>query len=104
GAVGPFWLPAQYAWTLVSPELYGNPAHNTWWGRGTNYNEMNAYAGLLPLLLGGLALAVIYHATGIGDLVEAVPLLGIARNNRLIFLLQFVLGLLAALGLTALMQ
>ena len=51
GEVAPTGLPIQYAWTLVSPDLFGNPAHDTWWARKTNYNESNAYAGVLPLLL-----------------------------------------------------
>ena len=115
-----------YAWTWISPDLFGNPAHDTWWARKTNYNESNAYAGMLPLLLltlapfvrrpaqrrlGGfllgviiLALGIVYHWPIIGDLAQMIPLLQIARNNRLLLLLQLALGLGAALGLDALLQ
>ena len=125
GCLLPSGLPLRYAWTLLSPDLFGNPAHGTWWAMGTNYNETNAYAGMLPLLLagcalavrergqrrlvsfllvvGGLALGVIYGAPGLADCPGA-PVLGIARNNRLIFLVQLALGLLAALGVEALQQ
>jgi hypothetical protein len=46
-----FWLPFYYAWTSLSPDLYGNPAHASWWGPQSNYNEANMYCGLLVVLL-----------------------------------------------------
>jgi hypothetical protein len=126
GTLPATWLPIRYAWTWISPDLYGNPVHDTWWPRGTNYNESNAYAGVLPLLLLPLAVfvrqpgqrrlagflagmsvvafGIVYHWPIIGDLAQMVPLLQIARNNRLLLLLQLALGLGAALGLDALLR
>ncbi|PZR74220.1 MAG: hypothetical protein DLM52_09765, partial [Chthoniobacterales bacterium] len=49
-------IPIQYAWTLFSPDLYGNPAHHTAWDAIKNYNETNNYAGLVPLLVAPFAL------------------------------------------------
>src|SRR5690242_11715419 len=49
-------VPVQYAWTLFSPDWFGNPARHTDWG-SLNYNETNNYAGLVPLLLAPLAFA-----------------------------------------------
>lgn len=37
--------------TLVSPDLFGNPAHGDYWGYA-NYWEDAGYIGLLPLILG----------------------------------------------------
>ena len=47
-------LPWQYLVTLFAPDYFGNPALGTFWGKG-NYAEMCAYAGIVPLLLAGLA-------------------------------------------------
>ncbi len=41
--------------TLLTPDLFGNPAYGTFWGYD-NYWENAAYIGLLPLLLAGNAI------------------------------------------------
>ncbi|HMA37792.1 MAG TPA: hypothetical protein VKY74_25285, partial [Chloroflexia bacterium] len=118
-----FWLPIQYAWTAVSPDLFGNPARHTVWGPGINYNESNNYAGVLPLLLAPFALlvrdprrrlvlcllalaillaGVIYGWPLIYPAALAVPGMRFALNQRLTVVLELVLGLLAALGVEAL--
>ncbi len=40
--------------TLLSPDFFGNPAQNNFWGYD-NYWENAAYVGLIPLLLAGYA-------------------------------------------------
>jgi hypothetical protein len=121
-----FWLPFHYAWTLFSPDLYGNTAHQTWWDFQTNYNESNNYNGILPLLLApfallvrdraqrGLALflaagtvvalGIVYHWAVIYDVALALPLMQLGANNRLTIIIQLALALLAALGVEALRQ
>jgi hypothetical protein len=116
-------LPFAYVWTLFSPDLYGNPAQHTGWGP-INYNESNTYIGILPLILvpcawlAGdrlqrslrwfllvlvlLAVAVVYRAPVVQSLVDAVPVLDVAQNQRLLLVVQFALALLAALGAEAL--
>ena len=118
-----FWLPFRYAWTLISPDLFGNPARHNAWDFGTNYNESNTYIGMLPLLLapfalfsagrGGrrlalfllaltvLAAGVVYHWPLIFDAALALPLLQVGANNRLTLIIQLALALLAALGAEA---
>ena len=121
-----FWLPFHYAWTVFSPDLYGNTAHRNWWDPGTNYNESNNYSGILPLLLAPFALVVpdraqrrlalflagavllavgiIYHWAVIYDLAVALPLMQVGANQRLTVAIQMALGLLAALGVEAIRQ
>ncbi len=41
--------------TLLTPNFFGNPAQNNYWGYA-NYWEDHAYLGLLPLLLSAIAL------------------------------------------------
>ncbi len=120
-------VPAQYAWTLFSPNWFGNPVQQTDWGPLQNYNETNNFAGVVPLLLaplafagpeararrgwavflaglGALALAVVYQVPLLQKLVAAVPLLNLSQNQRLTFVAELALGLLGALGLEALLQ
>ncbi|HMA37443.1 MAG TPA: hypothetical protein VKY74_23520 [Chloroflexia bacterium] len=120
-----FWLPAYLAWTAVSPDLFGNPAYQTWWDLWTNYNEANSYSGVLPLLLAPFALAgadrarralavfllalgllaagVVYHAPVVFEAITALPGLSQAANQRLLLIVEFALALLAALGLDGLL-
>ncbi|MGI8588913.1 MAG: hypothetical protein ACR2M0_14705 [Chloroflexia bacterium] len=117
-----FWLPLHFAWTMFSPDLFGNPAHADWWAPGItyNYNEVNSYIGVLPLLLVPLAFfgrdragrhvaiflallallaaGVVYHAPIIYGAFTSLPFLRTAANHRLLLLVEFALGLLAALG------
>lgn len=121
-----FWLPGKYAWTMVSPDLFGNPVSNTWWDPNMNYNEGNNYNGVLLLLLAPLALAaqdrhrrrltlflivlllltagVVYHWPVVYPAVTALPLMRFGANQRLVLVIGFALGLLAALGVQALVE
>jgi hypothetical protein len=113
-------LPFRYAWTLFSPDGFGNPVHGTTWDPHSNYNESNNYIGLLPLLLVPFALLVrdraqrrlglflvalsigaagiAYHWPIIYEIGTALPLMRIGANQRMILLMQFALALLAAGG------
>jgi hypothetical protein len=121
-------VPAYYAWTLFSPDLFGNPAHREWWGPALNYNEVNTYIGLVPIALtplsflarwrgqralaalllsiAFLSLGVVYDWPLLHDVLQRgldlVPLAGIGANQRLLLLTQFSIALLAALGADAL--
>ena len=116
-----FWLPFRFAWTLLSPDLYGNPVQHSWWDSVSNYNEGTIYIGLLPLLLAPfavfaparaqrrlawfllgiivVALGVVYHWPLIYEVATALPLMRFGANIRLVLLLEFALGLLAAVGI-----
>ncbi|HUS14545.1 MAG TPA: YfhO family protein, partial [Chloroflexia bacterium] len=109
-----------YAWTLVAPELYGNPAHGTWWEQFANYNEVNIYSGIMPLLLAPFALlaherrmrwlvlfllalsvlviSLVYGVPGIHALLIRIPLLQVGATSRAIAIAQFTLALLAGIG------
>ena len=86
-----FWLPFYLAWTAISPDLFGNPAHGTWWDTWTNYNEANSYTGILPLLLaplpcwrriaGSARLAGFLLAGGIVAAGRSLPLAGHLRRG-----------------------
>ena len=108
---------------LVLPDLYGNPAHGTWWGP-YNYLATAVYAGALalPLAAAGLgrigrraagtfdrrwlAVAAVlavcvagaYHLPGVRELLAAPPVLGRAAHHRLIFGIELSLALLVAAG------
>ena len=121
-----FWLPFSYAWTAVSPDLFGNPARHTGWGAIINYNEANSYSGVLPLLLAplailtrdrghrrlavfllavaGLALGVVYKAPVVFEAALALPGMRLMLNHRLLVVVEFALALLAALGAETLRQ
>lgn len=119
------YQPFFYGWTLFSPRLFGTPqAFNpsSWWGPG-NYNETNAYCGVLAILLSPfviflrnrsqrllalfvLALAlvcidIIYKGPVLYDLASKVPFLRLLRNGRLVFVVEFAIAMLGALGLEA---
>ena len=120
----PFWMPFQRAWTMFSPDLFGNPARGTWWGWPTTFNESVNYSGVVTMLLAPfaffikdkkqrrlaiflgliviLAAGVAYHWPIIADVALLVPLTNIVMNHRLVSVMQLGLGLLAALGFEAL--
>ncbi|MGI8589097.1 MAG: YfhO family protein [Chloroflexia bacterium] len=119
-------VPVQYAWTLFSPDWFGDPVRGTYWATQINYNESNNYAGLVPLLLaplafagrdraqralalfllglGALALLIVYQAPIVQSIIQMVPVLNVSQNQRLTFVAELVLGLLGALGLETLLR
>ena len=103
---------------LLLPDLYGNPAHGTWWGP-FNYVALASYAGALALPLAAAALplarrdrrwrAIVvvlllcfggaYHLPGVREALGTLPVVGMALHHRLIFGIELCLALLAGAGL-----
>ncbi|MBV8200650.1 MAG: YfhO family protein, partial [Acidobacteria bacterium] len=61
GTEPPLGLLLQQPLRLVLPELYGHPAHGTWWGP-FNYSATAVYAGALALPLAAAGLARVFGA------------------------------------------
>ncbi len=115
-----FWLPFYYAWTSLSPDLYGNPAHASWWGPQSNYNEANIYCGLLVVLLAlfsplapqraqrRLALfllilvvtsmVVVFNAPVLRQLLVTATFSSDMATQRMTLVAEFALALLGGLG------
>ena len=116
----PATLALPYMWTLFSPDFFGNPAHHNVWLNGSTYEESNTYSGagtlllapfaflvldrarrwlaLFLLLVGVLAMGIIYHWPLIYDLVNVFPFMRSTATRRFLMYLPLVLGLLAAMG------
>ncbi len=111
------FLPWQNLVTFLTPDFFGNPATYNFWGQPW-YDNFALYVGILPLLLAFLAIfgrkgkeswfftflavfaLLIALPTPIAKIVEASGLYGVkAISARIIFLLDFSLAILAALGL-----
>lgn len=119
----PWSVPVRFAWTALSPDLFGNQVDRTWWA-DLSYTGTNNFSGALPLLLAPLAflarsrarlawaafltallvlaLAVVYGAPGVFEAAMAIPNQRLVLNDRLILVAEFALGLLAGLGVTTL--
>ena len=117
GAEPPLRLLLEQPLRLVLPEMYGHPAHGTWWGP-FNYSATAVYAGALalPLAAAGLArcrrdrrwlalavtaafaFAAAYHWPGVRDLLGALPVIGRAAHHRLLFGVELGTALLAGAG------
>lgn len=117
GAEPPLRLLLEQPLRLVLPELYGHPAHGTWWGP-FNYSATAVYAGALALPLAaaglarcrrdrrwlalavtaGFAFAAAYHWPGVRDLLGALPVIGRAAHHRLLFGVELGAALLAGAG------
>ncbi len=105
---------------LVLPDLFGNPAHGTWWGP-FNYLATAVYAGILALplaVLGGsgwkgdrrrlawilllaFSAAAAYHLPGLRQVIESLPLVGRALHHRLLFGVELGLAMLSGFGVEA---
>lgn len=109
-------IPWQYLVTLFSPDFYGNPVtRNDWFG---HYAEWSSYVGIVPLILGFLALikkakdgrlffitlgilAILFaYPTPLNDLLFRLrlPALSTSASSRIIVLLSFSLAGLAGFG------
>jgi hypothetical protein len=110
-------------WAVVAlvPDFFGNPIHANWWGR-TNYNEVTFYAGLLPLFLAALALALRWRhgltrfyaiwggmgllwalGTPLYGLLYILPVFNGLWPSRAMPVYLFALAVLSAIGLDALL-
>lgn len=108
---------------LFLPQYFGTPLDNSYWYPYSNYVELNAYAGILPLVL---AAAVVYcylrqahsphrslvlffalmavFSLGIAirmpllNIVNYLPLFSLAANGRLRLIYVFAVAILAGMG------
>src|SRR5207247_411528 len=109
--------------TLVSPDFLGSPVNGTYWWKGYTLLEMMVYSGVLPLFFAGYAAVRRRETAGVGiwllltavgfgaayalpvfNLVNYVPILGLANNGRLRFVFRFALTMAAAFGLDRLVR
>lgn len=111
------FLPWQNLVTFLAPDFFGNPATYNFWGKAW-YDNFALYVGILPLILVALAIfgrrsketwffvfLVVFALflalpTPLGKWVANLGIYGVKSiSARIIFLLDFSLAILAALGL-----
>jgi hypothetical protein len=105
---------------LLVPRFFGDPLTRTWWGFD-NFNESTFYAGILPLILALLAIAMrrdwptrFFTIWGLLGLLWALgplyptlyflPVFGGLLPSRAAILVVFATAVLAALGLDRLLH
>jgi hypothetical protein len=118
-----WFIPYQHLIQFVVPDYFGNPATLNYWGTW-NYGELVGYAGMVPLILGlyamyfrrdkktlffGLLLFLSLFfslPTFLAKLpfILKVPFLSEAQPTRLIFIADFALAVLGALGFDYLLK
>lgn len=114
-----FMVPWERILTLISPNLFGNPATETLWVR--EYGEFQMYFGLVPLVLallgmrstktqflsiiflGSLALAMANPLAWLPYLLK-IPVFESSAPSRWLFVTQWAGALLAGFGLTSLLK
>ena len=121
----PGWfIPWRHLLQFLTPDFFGNPTTLNYWGEW-NYGEFIGYVGVIPLVLAGFgffsqlglkakkrSLALFFGLTGLVFLSLAlptpwaklpyqlkVPFLATSQPTRLLFLVDFCLAVLAAVGL-----
>ncbi len=112
-----WFLPVQHLIQFVAPDFFGNPATLNYWGVW-NYGEFIGYVSILPLVMSLFALFYRYDKKTIFfgsifflSLIFAlptwfakipftlqIPFINTAQPTRLLFLTDFSLSVLAALG------
>ena len=112
-----WFIPYQHLIQFVAPDYFGNPATLNYWGTW-NYGELVGYVGLVPLILGLYAmyfrrdkktlffgcllfLSLFFSLpTFLAKLpfTFRIPFLSEAQPTRLLFIVDFALSVLAALG------
>lgn len=126
GADGPSWLavlPLALRWVL--PGAFGDSAAGTWHGPFFDLSS-RAFVGVIPLVLALSAFSgsgaqgsarsepdrrwtawavlaaffalVVYRAPGLSELVESLPVVGVAQPHRLLFVVILGVSLLAGRG------
>lgn len=112
-----WFIPFQHLIQFVAPDFFGNPTTLNYWGVW-NYIELTGYIGILPLIMALLAVSqrrdkktLFYSVLVIISLIFAlptfiaqipyilqVPFLSTSQPTRLLFVTDFALVVLAALG------
>ena len=119
GWQSPGWfIPWQNLIQFLVPDFFGNPATGNYWGEW-NYAEFVGYLGILPLIFSFLAIlwrrdkkTLFFGSIGLVSLIFALPtplaklpyqwqlpLISTSQPTRLLFIVDFCLSVLAALGL-----
>lgn len=113
-----WFIPWQHLIQFIVPDFFGNPATGNYWGIW-NYGEFIGYIGIIPLILviyallfrrdkktfffGGLVFVSLIFAlpTPLAKLPYQlqITLISTSQPTRLIFITDFALSILAALGL-----
>lgn len=117
--LNPGWfLPWQNLIQFLAPDFFGNPATLNYWGTW-NYIELTGYVGIFPLILAFFALfnrhdkktfyfGMLFFISLIFSLPDFIakvpfilniPYLSSAQPTRLLFVTDFTLAVLSALGL-----
>ncbi|MFH0864211.1 MAG: YfhO family protein [Candidatus Gottesmanbacteria bacterium] len=118
-----WFVPWQNLIQFIAPDFFGNPTTLNYWGEW-NYGEFIGYIGIIPLIFtlpiliwkrnknilffGGiliisLSLVLPTPIAKIPYLLQ-IPLLSTSQPTRLLFLIDFLLSILAALGLEQLIN
>ncbi len=110
-------MPISHLITLLSPNFFGHPTDNTYFGK-SEYKEAMIYVGLLPLALALLAIkkfrsnkTILFFSTvvfltipfglnfpGIAFFLSKIPIVSSFLPNRIFFLSSFSLCILSAFG------
>lgn len=120
----PGWfIPWQHLIQFLAPDFFGNPSTLNYWGEW-NYGEFIGYIGIMPLIFAFFALllrrdkkTLFFSLLAFFSLIFALPtplaklpyelkisLLSTSQPTRLLFLVDFSLAILAALGLDHLIK
>jgi len=114
----PLALLAKLPFRLLLPDLFGNPVDGNWWGP-FQYNATASFAGMVALALAVASLGRVrrdaawrtvlalllfcclaaWHAPGVRDLLELIPVVRVTLHHRLLFGVDLALALLAAAGI-----
>jgi len=118
-----WFMPWQNLIQFISPDFFGNPATNNYWGVW-NYGEFIGYIGILPLVFAiyafffrkdkktlffgslvfiGLLLTLPTPIAKLPYLLN-IPYLSSSQPTRLIFIIDFALSVLAAFGIDRLIR
>src|SRR5882724_551619 len=118
-----WFIPWQHLIQFFAPDFFGNPTTLNYWGVW-NYGEFIGYVGITPFLLGFFALfsrrdkkTIFFGSLFLCSLIFAlptfiaklpyifhVPFLATSQPTRLLFLTDFSLAVLAALGFDTLIR
>lgn len=120
----PGWfIPWQHAIQFIAPDYFGNPTTLNYWGTW-NYGELVGYVGIAPLILAIYAmfyrkdkktlffgtsffLAIIFSFPTFFAKIPyllKIPFLSTSQPTRLLFIVDFSLAVLAALGFDYLLK
>lgn len=114
-----WFIPAKHVIQLIVPDYFGNPVRNNYWGVW-NYGEFVSFIGIIPIIFSLFAitrmnkntiffvfltgLAVLFaFKNPISELPYLIkmPIISSMQPSRIIFLLDFSLVVLAAIGIDA---